>query len=65
MICLMCGEKEVVKETDGYPGMCEPCVKECNDDAAIFWGLRKLGHSRHCAFRQIWGDGECECGKDG
>lgn len=19
------------------------------------------GHSRHCACRQVWGDGECEC----
>lgn len=21
----------------------------------------KNGHSRHCACRQVWGDGECEC----
>jgi len=20
------------------------------------------GHSSHCACRQVWGDGECECG---
>lgn len=24
--------------------------------------LEKEGHSYHCACRQIWGDGECECG---
>ena len=23
--------------------------------------IRKTGHSYHCACRQIWGDGECEC----
>lgn len=23
--------------------------------------LIKLGHTHHCAYRQVWGDGECEC----
>ena len=23
--------------------------------------LQKKGHSHHCACRQVWGDGECEC----
>jgi len=23
--------------------------------------LVKAGHSQHCACRQVWGDGECEC----
>lgn len=23
--------------------------------------LIKQGHSHHCAYRQVWGDGECEC----
>jgi hypothetical protein len=23
--------------------------------------LQKEGHSHHCACRQVWGDGECEC----
>lgn len=23
--------------------------------------MQKQGHSHHCACRQIWGDGECEC----
>lgn len=23
--------------------------------------LVRKGHSRHCACRQVWGDGECEC----
>ena len=23
--------------------------------------LQRKGHSPHCACRQVWGDGECEC----
>ena len=23
--------------------------------------LQESGHSYHCACRQVWGDGECEC----
>lgn len=23
--------------------------------------LQKNGHPHHCACRQVWGDGECEC----
>ena len=23
--------------------------------------LQAKGHSHHCACRQVWGDGECEC----
>ena len=61
MICLMCGVKEVVKETNGYPGICESCVKEKEE---ITEAVRS-GHTYHCACRMVWGDGECECGKDG
>ena len=27
--------------------------------------LRQEGHSRHCACRIVWGDGECVCNKRG
>jgi hypothetical protein len=27
--------------------------------------LFEAGHTPHCARRIVWGDGECECGKDG
>lgn len=59
MLCKMCEEKEVVKETDGYPGMCESCVKEKEEIIEFV----RLGHTHHCACRQVWGDRECECGK--
>jgi len=26
-------------------------------------GLMNVGHTHHCAFRIVWGDGECECNK--
>lgn len=25
--------------------------------------LEATGHTRHCAARQVWGDGFCECGR--
>jgi hypothetical protein len=62
VLCQMCGEREVIKEVEGYPGLCEPCVKEWNEDAIKFREHRKQGHNRHCASRLVWGDGECECG---
>lgn len=48
------------------------CPK-CNDEAWKQWeedeadNLKRIeeiktqGHPEHCACRQVWGDGECEC----
>ena len=30
-------------------------------EAAAIRELESNGHSFHCACRQLWGDGECEC----
>lgn len=30
-------------------------------DASEIARLTKEGHTEHCAARQVWGDGECEC----
>ena len=30
-------------------------------DKIEIMSLEKQGHSNHCACRQVWGDGECEC----
>lgn len=27
--------------------------------------LIKQGHTRHCAYRIVWGDGECTCTRTG
>ena len=38
-----------------------------NSDEEFEEGLKKIarlqekGHALHCAFRQVWGDGYCEC----
>lgn len=61
MLCQMCEKNEVINETEGYPEMCESCIKEWQEDAKKFRELRKVGHTRHCACRILWGDGECEC----
>jgi hypothetical protein len=41
------------------------CVKD-RLDCPEFKPVKELvlkGHTRHCAIRQIFGDGECECKK--
>ncbi len=32
-----------------------------SEDQANISRIQKQGHSYHCACRQVWGDGECEC----
>ncbi len=35
--------------------------EEHKDELKQIDEIVKQGHSHHCACRQIWGDGECEC----
>ena len=37
-------------------------LSQCPENKAIE-KLINEGHSHHCACRQRWGDGECECSK--
>lgn len=59
-LCNQCGEKLLPE-----PGLCDQCEDE-NDEA-----IEKIdefiadGHTNHCAYRMVWGDGECECEKKG
>jgi hypothetical protein len=34
------------------------------EDAQAIAALEAQGHPHHCACRQVWGDGECECPQD-
>lgn len=34
---------------------------ETKDDHKRIDAFISKGHSEHCACRQVWGDGECEC----
>ncbi|MDY6893851.1 MAG: hypothetical protein SVO01_00310 [Thermotogota bacterium] len=31
------------------------------EDITLIEELKSEGHTYLCAFRQVWGDGECEC----
>ncbi len=38
--------------------------KEESKNLELIKEIQTKGHSRHCACRQVWGDGECSCSKD-
>ena len=40
--------------------VCRKKIFQCIDKKEIEC-LEKVGHTYHCACRQVWGDGECEC----
>lgn len=44
---------------------CLDCIKDMHfdnlSDLKRIHELEALGHSAHCATRQVYGDGECEC----
>jgi len=51
---MYCGEKIMDENWEEWE------VEEANNFREIE-RLRREGHPRHCACRQVWGDGECEC----
>lgn len=55
--CAWCGMRAVA-----VPGqLCAPCTAQDRADTAKINQLLGLGHPYHCAARQTWGDGTCEC----
>ena len=42
--------------------ICVSCQAENEANAKAIEALQEEGHPYHCACRQVWGDGECECG---
>lgn len=42
---------------------CQPCMS-CKEDKKRIVRYMDQGHTYHCACRQTWGDGECECQTD-
>lgn len=72
--CEQCDRKNIqMYYSGGSDGiyLCSDCiVKMYNENEADQMRIEELenaGHSSHCAARQVWGDGECECDmyKDG
>jgi hypothetical protein len=39
--------------------------QEFQKDCELIHGYQKDGHTHNCACRLVWGDGECECNKQG
>lgn len=58
MICKQCEENKILSSDD----LCFFCVKQNREDSESLKALQEAGHTRHCACRIVWGDGECECG---
>lgn len=56
MRCQLCGNVEV--ENDD---MCSDCKTEQRITRNFMEHLMHDGHTKHCASRIAYGDGECEC----
>jgi len=59
--CRMCWNAPCAPKSQ----MCQSCIDEGERDQAEISRLISDGHTHHCACRQVWGDGECECEKKG
>ena len=59
MYCKQCGEAILAPDD---VDICSGCKLENDDDEAEIKKLVDAGHTQHCAERQVWGDGGCECG---
>ena len=55
--CNMCGEEKCMLWQD----ICDECEEENRKQLNKISDLEKEGHPSHCAARQVWGDGLCEC----
>jgi len=56
-ICPQCGVNEKHPRID----ICLDCHEQNVNGLKEILSLIEKGHSDHCAKRQVWGDGECEC----
>ena len=57
-VCGMCGQWY-----RGFSkgGLCPDCRRQDELDQDAVEGLMEKGHPYHCACRQVFGDGGCEC----
>lgn len=56
--------KENVLDPCNSSNMCNPC-ENCKDLYRQIINLMEEGHTNHCAWRMVSGDGQCECKKQG
>lgn len=57
--CPMCGNEFFIKNTGDL--MCGPCTQKTEVSEIRIKKLIQEGNPYHCANRQVYGDGECEC----
>lgn len=62
MICMICN-KEYKRGKQDENLLCRKCDEIQQEEIKEIEEIIKEGHTRHCACRQVWGDGECECSK--
>lgn len=55
------GEIALEKGTEAAKEKLYEILSENEQDRLTIKALMREGHSYHCACRQVWGDGECEC----
>lgn len=55
--CGICNNEKVAL----VDGLCASCYKLNLEWQDQLIKLTDAGHTDHCAARQVWGDGECEC----
>ena len=60
MICKQCG-KDMGPSMTLVRDICLECTNQNFIDGFEIDRLIYQGHTRHCAERQVWGDGECSC----
>ena len=66
-LCKQCGINNAISKFNKSLGLFETldlCV-DCDEENEKWFRFRDKkimeGHTPHCANRQFWGDGECEC----
>jgi len=69
MCCALWVGRRQPERGEDMSGGCEAEEDLCNDCGACGKAevakLEAEGHTYHCAARQVWADGICECGKAG
>lgn len=58
--CLQCG----MRPPQPPEPLCSSCTEQNRVDTEKIDRLTAAGHTYHCAARQTWGDGTCECHPD-
>lgn len=56
-LCAQCGVRSCSEKGE----LCDECLRQNIAEGERINRLYSDGHTLHCAKRQVWGDGLCEC----